>query len=336
MPDKFRSMARRLQAFTGEPLQRAVGRLRAAPWEAPIPAATRAQAEFEMRFLRKVGRCAVSDGYGRLPHDPPWAMTWVSPYPQALEVNVRADALPDLVNAILPHWHESGDGPNGVAGLRFRVVPGGVELFQLELPGVIRLMRVTPRAWWRAVAVALNDRAEADCTELWHSHPSRLAPEEEAFARSFEPGYNNTPGETYSDVVALGSGLLRRQFVLAQPFTPCVDLWMNPGVIELEWFNGPTHTEVIDALTDPVFGMPTKADASCRCAAGSCRYSILLKTTPAIDGGCIALRRNSKGWGSMRQGWAEESQRRRADELARFGRSGPPRLVDGRRRALLG
>ena len=46
--------------------------------------------------------------------------------------------------------------------------------------------------------------------ELWHYHPLRLAPEEEAFARSVEPGYNNTPGETYSDVVALGSGLLRR------------------------------------------------------------------------------------------------------------------------------
>jgi hypothetical protein len=333
VPDKFRSMARRLQAYTGEPLQRAIGRLRSAPWEPAIPTATDAQAQFELRFLREVGRCGVSDGYGRLPHEPPWAMNWVSPYPQALEISVRADALPDLVGAVLPYWSGPGDDPSGVAGLRFRVVPGGVELFQLELPGVIRLVRVTPRAWWRAVAIVLDDRAEADCTEFWHSHPLRLAPAEEAFARSFAPGYHGTRGQAYRDVVALGSGLLRRQFVLARPFIPCVDLWMNPGVIELEWFNGPTHAEVIEALTDPVFGVQAESDAVCHCDSGRCRYCILLRTAPGAAGGCIALRRNSKEWDSIRQGWAEESQQRRAAAFARFDRSGPPRLVDGRQSA---
>jgi hypothetical protein len=330
MPDTFRSMARRLRAYTGERLQRAIGRLRAAPWEAAIPAATVPQAQFEMRFLRKIGRCGVADGYGRLPHDPPWAMNWVSPYPQSLEVNVRADALPDVVNAILPHWYESGLEPGGVAGLRFRVAPGGVELFQLELPGVIRLVRVTPQAWWRAVAIAISGRADTNCTELWHSRPTRLASEEEDFARSFEPGYNNSSGETYNNIVGLGSGLLRRQFVLARPFVPCVDLWMNPGVIELEWFNGATHAEVIDALTDPVFGMPVRAEAPCRCDSGWCPYCIFLQTTLAANGGRIALRRNSEKRDDTRQSWAEESQQRRTNQLSQFACSGPPRLVNGR------
>lgn len=257
-------LARRVQAYTHEPYRVALNRIRACGGR-PIPAGSPAQQHLELEMFRHIGFCGITDGHGFRPGDAPFAIDWLSPLPDALEIGVTREALPDLLGAVLPTWM-SGDEPRGVRGLRPRFTERGVELRRLDLPGILLLRNVRRSSWLRAVAIAHESWDNPNTVlMLWRTHPDRMHPEEEAHARQFDAGYAPA-GEGSTEMASTTSALLRRQMIFrtGSPATG-IKLWMNPGSIQLEWDGGPDHPAVIDALLDPVFGVEGQVKDPCTC-----------------------------------------------------------------------
>jgi hypothetical protein len=303
-------LARRRQRCTGEKLHRAVAQLRALAWQEPLPLASPAQAQLELEVLTKLGRGTVTDRHGWRPGDDPFALSWVTPLPEALEIGATPFALPDVVAALMPYAAFDGE-PSGVLGLRARHCAAGVELFRLDLPGRIRLPGVSANRWRHAVAVAYADVVDvAPAERVWQSHPRRMHPEEEATARLYSPGYAHDRDKPEAE--AAGSALLRRHLLFRNTAAPVtgIDVWRNGDRIELEWYDGPTHTNVLHVLLDPLVGLPGAADKVCRCPVDDECWSVRMRWAHAA-GARLNLRRGTNVWDAERYQISDNDRARR-------------------------
>lgn len=311
-------LARQRQGCTGEQLHRAVESLRALPWREPLPSASPAQAQLELEVLRRLGRGDVTDGHGWRPGDDPFGLAWVTPLPDTLEVGAKPEALPDIVAALMPYAVAGEVEASGVMGLRARHTRDGVELHRLGLPGSVRLPGVSERRWRHAVAVAYYDVLDVEpAARVWQSHPRRLHPDEEATAREYAPGYAGQ-GRDRPDLATVASALLRRHllFRAASATVTCINLWPQGNRIELEWYDGPDHAEVVDVLLDPVFGLPGSPERQCRCSTGVYCWAVRLRWADAPDA-ALNLRRGTWGWSPGRDADARKDRARRLDAMRR-------------------
>lgn len=159
------------------------------------------------------------------------------------------------------------------------------------------------------MAVAVSDGRYDDAEGLWHTRPASIHSQEEAFARKYDPGYATHRVDT--TLTDLGSGLLRRHLLFRTPDVTSIDLWLDSGRIEVEWFDGPNHGTVIPDLTDAAFGIPAVPTKNCRCGAPEGCYSIPL----VISESAIALRRNTDGWSAQRDVWSARARTRRLSRV---------------------
>jgi hypothetical protein len=307
-----------VHAYTHEPYQPALDRLRRIPGR-PIPAASEAQQHLELEVLRHIAYCGITDGHGWRPGDAPFAIDWLRPLPDALEISVKEEALPDLLGALLPTWTPGGE-PWGVRGLRPSFTRQGVELRRLGLRGLVRLRAVRQASWLRAVAIAHEIWDDPDAVQvLWRTHPDQMHPEEEAHARRFDAGYAPA-AEGRTQMASTASALLRRHMIfrVASPATD-IRLWMNPGSIQLEWGGGPDHVTVLNALLDPVFGVSGRVKDRCTCReakpGGPSCYSVEVEFADAF----VRLRRARDGWSEASERFSARSRQRRAEALQRHG-----------------
>ncbi|WP_033339568.1 hypothetical protein [Catenuloplanes japonicus] len=316
------AFARLFRTVTGESHARALQRLRADP--VLMPAASAMQASLEYSVLKLLGRRGETDGHGWRPGDDPFGISWVSPSSDALDIGVKLTALPDVLGALMPTYRPD-DEPRGLWGLRAQLLPHGVQLRRLGLPGVIRLAGIRPAQWWRAAAAYLDTQHEPrDMQLLWLTHPQRMHPEEESFAHQFGSGY--TTETRFEEPALLASVLLRRHMVFRHPSIAAVDLWQNWERIELEWADGPDHATVIDTLLDPVLGVPGVVSGSCHCTSGDRCWSIEL-TTQAAPGAVLNLRRCRYGWSEYRERSSDEARVQRHAALRRHWGCGPGTLA---------
>lgn len=309
-------LAHRVRSYTYEPYQVALDRLRRFPGQ-PIPAASAAQQHLEHQILQHIGYCGINDGYGWRPGDAPFAIDWLRPLPDALEIGMTEEALPDLLGVLLPTW-TPGDEPRGVRGLRPRFTRQGVELRRLGLPGLVRLRGVRQANWLRAVAIAHEVWDDPDAVlMLWRTHPDQMHPEEEAHARRFDAGYAPV-SEGRTQMASTASVLLRRHMIfrVGAPATG-ITLWMNPGSIQLEWDGGPDHVTVINALLDPVFGVPGSVKDRCTCRDAKPVGSYCYSVTVEFDDAFVSLRRARDYWSDERDQISAHSRQRRAEALQR-------------------
>lgn len=310
----LRELARQRQKCTGEKLHRSVAHLRALSWQQPLPTASQAQALLELEILERLGRSSVTEGHGRRPGDDPLGITWLTPLPDALELGAKLEALPDIIAALMP-TAVAGDEPRGVLGLRARHCAAGVELYRLDLPGSIRLPRVNEKRWRHAVAVAYYDVLDVDPgARVWLTHPHRMQLDEEAMARRHTPGYAHS-GVERPDAAAAASALLRRHLLFrsTNPLTS-INIWRNGGRIELEWYDGPSHTDILSALLDPVVGLPGTIDRPCRCAVDRDCWSVRLRWAHAI-GARINLRHGTWDWTEHREAGSRDDRSRRREAI---------------------
>ncbi|MEU4243152.1 hypothetical protein [Actinoplanes sp. NPDC026619] len=279
----------------------------------PIPTGSVAQRHLELQVLRRIGFYGFTERYGWKPGDPPFAIDWIRPMPNSLDIAVRPDALPEAIGALLPML-VPGSEPTGVRGLRPRLTPHGVELSRIGLPGMVCLRGVRLRAWQRALDISMKIWDDPDETLLlWRTHPDVMHPDEEDIARSCDAGYAPA-SEGCDDVAAAASIVLRRQMI----FRGVTDIrvWTNPGSIQLEWYGGDDHAAVAGALLDPVFGMPGSVDAPCTChdsGANRC-WSVELDFV-ANPGGYVNLRRGGADWTDRLEQSSEKARQRRSAEL---------------------
>jgi hypothetical protein len=315
-------LAHRVYPYTRETYRGALDRLRQYPgW--PIPAASDAQQHLEHEILRHIGFCGVTDGYGWRPGDGPLSIDSLRPLPDALEIGVTEEALPDLLGAILPTW-TPGDEPRGIRGLRPRFTRHGVELRRLGLPGLLQLRGVRQPTWLRAVAIAHEIWDDPDnVLMLWRTHPKQMHPEEQGHARRFDAGYAPA-AQGRTEMAGTSSALLRRHMIFrGAPPTTGMRVWMNPGSIQLEWDGGPDHVTVTNALLDPVFGVSGHVKDRCTCRTttpdGSYCYSVEVE----FDDAFVSLRRGHDGWSDWREQYSARAQQRRAEALQR-----PERLLE--------
>lgn len=313
-------LARRVRGYTHESYRSALERLSRLAGS-PIPTASVAQQDLEHEVLRQIAYCGITDGHGWRPGGAPFAIDWLRPLPDSLEIGVTEEALPDLVGSLLPTL-VPGNEPYGVRGLRPRLTSHGVELRRLGLPGLLRLRGVRERSWRRAVGIAQEVWEDPDrVIPLWRAHPHEMHPDELALAYEFDAGY--APQSAGRSVRApAASFLLRRHRIFRDTKPPVTDirLWMNPGNIQLEWNGGPDHTTVIKALLDPVFGVPGTVHDPCTCRDASADadrcFSVKLEFA-ASPGVVVNLRRSSADWSDWRDRESERSRACRADAIRR-------------------
>lgn len=307
-------LAQGVRAYTGEPHRVARDRLRRFPGR-PIPTASVAQQHLELQVLRRIGFYGFTDRYGWKPGDPPFAIDWLRPMPDSLDIAVRPDALPEAIGALLPML-VPGNEPTGIRGLRPKLTPHGVELRRIGLPGVVRLHGVRLRRWQRALDIAMKIWLDPDETLLlWRTHPDAMHPDEEALARSCDAGYA-PPSEGCDDVAPAASIVLRRQMIFRN--VTDIRVWTNPGSIQLEWYGGPDHATVAGGLLDPPFGMPGSVNASCTCndADGDADRCWSIKLNFAANrGGYVNLRRGGADWTDGLEQSSDNARERRAAEL---------------------
>ncbi|TQS42851.1 hypothetical protein [Cryptosporangium phraense] len=327
MPRRFtmpksllKTLARQCRRYTGERYQKALTRLAADPGAPPIPIASPAQAQLEAEVLAGLGQGWVTDSHGAPPTETPFALTSVTPLPDALEVTVQDIALPDVITALLPTTDEQSN-TSGIAGLRFRLQPSGVELTRLDLPGVVRITGVTPAQWWQAYAVA---EADTDVPILSGHHPDRMHPAEEAHARAYCPGYSPRHDEPRDQALAaLTSAFLRRHMIFRTPEVTSIDLWSNPDSLEVEWFGPLTHTQAVTDLCDPVFGLGGTPSKDCECERHSWCFVIPVITDP-VFGTCVALRHNrhhdtdDELADNLRDDWRRKHRSERLSQMERW------------------
>lgn len=308
--------ARRVQAYTHEPYQVVLARLRGSEG-LPIPVASPAQQHLEHELLRHIGYCGITDGHGGRPGEAPFAIDWLSPQPDALEIGVTREALPDLLSAIMPTWMP-GEEPWGIRGLRPRFTERGVELRRLGLPGALLLRGVGKQSWLRAVAIAHEIWDDPHLVlMLWRTHPDRMHPEEEAHARYLDAGYAPAR-EGRTEMASNSSALLRRQMIFrtGSPATG-IKLWMNPGSIQLEWDGGPDHPTVISALLDPVFGVEGQVKDRCTCRDTRPDRSLCYSVEVEFDDAFVSLRRARDHWSERCEQFSTSRKQRRAEALQR-------------------
>jgi hypothetical protein len=286
-------LARRRQKYTGEKLHRAVSHLRALCWQEPLPTASPSQAQLELEVLIELGRHACVEGLGWRPGGDPLGIAWLTPLPDALELATKPEALPDIV-ALLPTVAPD-DEPSGIPGLRARRYGAGVELYRLGLPGRIRLPGLSEPRWRHAVGVAYYDVLHVEASaRAWRTHPHRMHPDEQAMARLSTSGHASTPLNE-ADAAGAASALLRRHLLFrsANPLTS-LHVWQNADRIELQWYDGPHHTDIIDELLHPVMGLPGTVDGSCRCTIDDDCGPMRLRWNHAA-GTQLNLRRGTRG-----------------------------------------
>jgi hypothetical protein len=313
-------LARNAHAYTNEPHRLAVERMRRFPGP-PIPTATPAQQHLEFELFRHIGYCGITDGHGWMPGDGPFSIDWLSPLPESLDIGVVEEALPEIVDALMPTLMP-GDEPRGVRGLRPRLTPAGVELRRIGLPGLLRLRGVSRRSWERAIEISLkvwDDPSEVEL--LWRTHPDEMHPEEKALAHRSDAGYAPA-GRGRTRLAPATSLLLRRHMLFRGPSpTSEITLWMNPGSIQLEWYGGPDHLTVAHALLDPVFGVPGKVNDPCTCRDPQADRSRCWSVEMEFDsspGAVVNLRRGRDRWDDSSVQYSERARTRRADALRRY------------------
>jgi hypothetical protein len=309
-------LAHRVHAYTHEPYRVALHRLRRCGGR-PIPAASDAQQHLEDEIVRHIGYCGITDGHGGRPGEAPFAIDWLSPLPDELEIGVTDEALPDLLSAIMPTLIP-GQEPWGIRGLRPSFTKQGVELRRLGLAGVLRLRGVGKQRWLRAVAIAHETWDDPDgVLMLWRTHPDRMHPEEEAHARRLDAGY--APAREGRTQMAFTSSALLRRHMIFRTGAPATGMkwWMNPGSIQLEWDGGPDHVTVLNALLDPLFGMDGHVKDRCICRDPRPDRSYCYSVEAEFDDAFVSLRRARDYWSDEREQASARRKQRRADALRR-------------------
>jgi hypothetical protein len=311
-------LARNSHAYTHEPYRLALERLSRFPGRS-IPTASVAQQHLEHEVLRHIGYCGITDGHGGRPGQAPFAIDWLRPLPDLLEIGVKEEALPDLLGALMPTLIP-GSEPQGIRGLRPRMTRRGIELRRLGLPGLLRLRGVRLRSWRRAIDIAQEMWDDPAAVLLWRTHPHEMHPEEQALAYGFDAGYA-PDSEGLAVRAPAASTLLRRHMVFREaPAATGIAVWMNLNCIELEWDGGPDHATVTQALLDPVFGVPGAVNDECFCRDASVRpdrcFSVEVEFA-ASPGVFVNLRRGTGGWSDWREQRTERSRTRRAEAMRR-------------------
>lgn len=265
MGNKRNRVAHRRSLFTREGYQHAIEALGRAGGGRPIPVAYADQAAFEALFLERVGEVDLDLWE---PTVLPFGISWVSPYPDSIDVGVPRRYLPDIIRQIIPTVFaedtyqvgpECGDvlEVQGIPGLRFRYEAGHVVLYRPGRPGRIRIP-AKEITWRKALWIALrawDDRA----TVLWDSHPNEWHPLETRFVEDW-PARFRIDGEHYR-ASRLASDVLRRLPGICRP-PSCHDMWVNfhgrtaaEYYIQLEWAHGLPPAPILDLLLDPEFGL---------------------------------------------------------------------------------
>lgn len=319
---KPKAAARRRARYTGEKHADAVNAIRQlSRSQAWIPTANRDQALLELEFLGLIGRPHARARAGWRPGEDPFGIRWVRPYEDRLDIGVRLRYLPSLLRAILPTYSYDDAEPHGMCGARVRLGRTAVELYRVGLPGQIRLCGLSRAGWWQGLNTMLAELTNdgiPGTSAIWHRLPDRLHPQEEACARRYSPGYSPPSQGLCEELADLASGFLRRHLILRQgAVVTGVDLWMHYS-IEFEWFDGPTHQELVDAFTDDEFGLNVVLDERpCTdCSPSACEYSVQLQ---GAGGARISLRRGrSRAGMTLRDDYNERWRRKRLAGLAEY------------------
>ncbi|WP_436528264.1 hypothetical protein [Actinoplanes sp. HUAS TT8] len=293
------TLARQRQHYTGERFARAAKHLLMQPWAGPLPDASPHQADLEFEVLLRLGRHHMTLGHGWRHGDGPFNLSWLTPHTDAIELGVHPLALPDVAANLMPRLSPDTTGqPTGVLGLRVSHSGAGVELTRLGLPGVVRLPGIRERQWQQALAVARDDAGDTS-PPVWQTHQDTLHSQEITYGPRYGTGSSRrlaATGRHPSGIVRLGSALLRRhQIFRTAPPVAGIDLWFNPGQIELEWFAGPTHDDITSALLDPVFGLSGSTSRRGCCRPSTSCYGVKLWCASAPHA-TVNLRRQSSGW----------------------------------------
>ncbi|MGK5550632.1 hypothetical protein ACSNOI_03375 [Actinomadura kijaniata] len=301
------SLAKRCaHQYTGEPSS-AAGR-RFAAGSSPIPAAIPELAALESQILIAFGRpfyeswfgtpaptdaFALGAGQGRRRGGQqmhrPWGLLSVIPGARELQIELRADFLPEFINRVLP-MGSAHDEISGVPGLRAKVFDTCVVLARPGRPGQVRLA-TTRSQWEHAAKVAL--RGVPVPNVLWQRYPEHCS--------AVEQGFQDQHGWVYDfgdDRHALISGLLRRPHVFdGKAKAEFWKLWTVADSVRIQWHGGEPHRIVIGRLLDAEldFGDALSSISShCRCldAQRQETYCCHAMTLTHSSGMTLILRRN--------------------------------------------
>ncbi|WP_148309558.1 hypothetical protein [Kutzneria albida] len=212
-----------------------------------IPAASSpAQLHLEASVLDALSRAAITQ---------PQVVWMVRPRTNEIALHPHHEALAALLRELLPR--EADDGLHGIAGLRARVHRRHVELYLLDsVPtATVLLPAVSYRRW----STALDKFEPATNLLRWMGNdPTPLRPVELELTHP-------------KPHAAAASAILRRIGLFPTPpeVTTSAD---HPGVLALDWHDGPSTARVALDLLDDIAGLP--ATAACVHPGGTTHLSL--------------------------------------------------------------
>ena len=259
--DRISRLADRRRLYTNETYDQARSQLRAG--QPPIPAPPVEQLRFEADLFHHI----LDSRYDFTAY--PFGIRRVRPGTDSIELEVESERRAhEILRTILPSY-EPGDDVHGMPGLRIRQrTKNGIEIHQVGRATSAWLTGLPASAWKRAETEALEIiLAELAWRPLWkgpdHWSDEELVHEQRwntgEWSRNFQAGAWCTSGLLRrlalfhtivpADYVSGYRGLGIRGYEGLGPVRWCLDLEHRTGVRYRK-------QELVDALTDPEFGLP--------------------------------------------------------------------------------
>lgn len=297
MVSTHKQLVRLRRVYTSESWQQVLAGMASSGGRVQLPPASAQQAQFEVDLMSAI-RYGVEPRNPETGHPQPFGLHAVHPRRDGLVLDLarsRADRA-DIIGRVTPVYVGKGADVGGVSGLRTRFLKDRTVLFDVHTGARVVVRNVTRDVW----ELGLRDYYGSDVAELrlLHERFDGPLPEEADFYEEFQVRHRTTsPGDALANSIL--SGLLRRAHIFrASQWMEFVDLWWNWSgeelTINVEWAGDLTHSEVIDRLVHPVFGLPFTLNHRGNCLCEPCMlrdYSVDMRDT-VIGSICLALRRS--------------------------------------------
>ncbi|MFF3750574.1 hypothetical protein ACFYYH_08960 [Streptomyces sp. NPDC002018] len=257
-------LAHRRKIYTGETFEQAHQALAALPYgSSPLPAAgSRAQEEFESDVFLEVHRGADYREF-------PFGIRSTVPDAHTLRLKVESERQAELMLTFMLPVHGPEEEVGGVCGLRIRNHSrDGIEFHQPGRSCSLWMTGPPETAWRRIEAARLLHVTEIGCKPCWRC-PDWT---EEELLHKATWGSDSWTAR-FREGGWLTSGLLRRLPLFHTVAVPqAVSAWhgLGPGTahwkMELDHLPASSYRvdELLEALTDPVFGLPFAPNPSQR------------------------------------------------------------------------
>lgn len=302
---KHRHYFRRRCALTGETHAQAVEGVRADGADIPLipDAASIAQVGFEARVLLALGKSVLSGAPSGQPSDPavdrgPFGIMASLPTRDTLTLTPsRHPAIfTELVLRLITFYDQESDDASGVTGLRLTFTHDHTILLDTIHGGRITLAGVSEHNWTAVISEQLDVLGSSWRALTRPSDPVVDTYTDSGLLLDLSDGRDQVTGKLLSAI------LRRARLFHTMDRMNFVDLWdrstHDSTQIEVEWSGDLPHGQVMNRVTDPLFGLPLRFDRGefYDCVCDPClylHYSVPLRHINAATDAVVHLRRSS-------------------------------------------